>query len=340
MNIKLTIILLSFAVIAGIVFIVNPFTTDTDKGPPKPWFYQVHVDDMTGIEIVYNNEVESFIKTPSNTWAFTGDPQIPTDRVRFGAIDFLLGGPQTKRDLSETNVIIENPAQYGLDAPHTTVTIKLTLDRTLQFNLGDKTTDGNHHYGQVIGFPQLFLISDTWGDVIARLVYEKPLPKWFRPLNPLRIVEVNVFGKSDDPENQTNYVSYIKKQGEWEVTDYRIDTKAKKIDAEKFGNILPTLSRPENVGIVTHRVWDKDYTEWELTDNSMLVEIRFEEISEEGTKFKDSVVFHIGKTTVDGSSRYARPENDDPYQPVLVLPLDWLSAIMGLYNDVPYMGTK
>ena len=337
MNIKYTISLLFIAIIAGIVYVIDPFNTEEAK-VVKPWFYQVHVDDMMGISIDHMGDNTSFVRTKSNTWAFNTDQLLPPDRIRWGAVDFLLGGPQTKRDLSETTVIIDNPAQYGLDQPHTTVTIDLTLNRTLQFKLGDKTTDGNHHYGQVTGFPQLFLIADVWGDIIARMVTEPPLPQWYTLLTPDRIDEINVYGSSPDPENQTNYVSYLfdNKSQSWTLTDFRIDTVPIPVNQSKFLEALDVLRRPENVGIEVHRVPDKDYTEWGISENGMLIEIRFDDISEEGRTYKKSNVFLIGDKLDNLQTRYGIPDNADPYQPVLVLPDQWLSTVFGLLESSEY----
>lgn len=337
MNIKYTFALLFVAIIAAIVYVIDPFNTEEAK-VVKPWFYQVHVDDMRGISIDHMGDNTSFIRTESNTWAFNTDQALPPDRIRWGAVDFLLGGPQTKRDLSETTVIIDNPAQYGLDQPHTTVTIDLTLNRTLQFKLGDKTTDGNHHYGQVTGFPQLFLIADVWGDIIARMVTEPPLPQWYTLLNPDRIDEVNVYEPSPDPENQTNYVSYLydNKSQSWTLTDFRIDTVPIPVNQSKFLEALDTLRRPENVGIEVHRVLDKDYTEWGISDNGMLIEIRYDDISEEGRTYKKSNVFLIGDKLDNLQTRYGIPDNADPYQPVLILPDQWISTVFALLESSEY----
>ena len=337
MNIKYTFALLFVAIVAGIVYLINPFNSEEAK-VVKPWFYQVHVDDMMGISIDHMGDNTSFVRTESNTWAFDTDQLLPPDRIRWGAVDFLLGGPQTKRDLSETTVIIEDPAQYGLDNPHTIVTINLTLNRTLQFKLGDKTTDGNHHYGQVTGFPQLFLIADVWGDVIARMVTEPPLPQWYTLINPQRIDEINIFEPSPDPENQTNYVSYLydDKAENWTLTDFRIDETPRPVNQSKFLESLNVLRRPENVAIQVHRVPDKDYTEWGISENGMLIEIRYDDISEEGRTYKKSNVFLIGDTGKNILTRYGRPDNADPYQPVLILPEQWVTTVFELLESSKY----
>ena len=111
MNIKLTISLIGLAVIAIIVYLVNPFSREEEKKIPEPWFYQVHVDDMTSIHIDHEDETASFVKTKSDSWAFDMPELIPPDHNRRGGIDFILGGPQTRRELSETKIIIEDASE-------------------------------------------------------------------------------------------------------------------------------------------------------------------------------------------------------------------------------------
>ena len=123
MSFKLTIALMVLLIAVGVVYYINPFEEVEYRDPPDPWFYQVSVDDMTAIEVIYQGEASSFIKTPSDTWAFAGEQSIPPDHMRWGGMAFLLGGPQTRRDLTETPTLIEDPAIYGLDNPHTTENI-------------------------------------------------------------------------------------------------------------------------------------------------------------------------------------------------------------------------
>ena len=337
MNIKLTISLVALAVIAVIVYFVNPFAGEEEKKISEPWFYQVHVDDMTSIQIDHFGESASFVKTKSDSWAFDMPELIPPDHDRWGGIDFILGGPQTRRDLSETTIIIEDPAEYGLDNPHTVVTIGLTLDRFVQFNLGNKTTDGNHHYGQVTGFPQLFLIADSWGDVIGRLASEPPYPKWFVKRDPQSIDEVNIFPKSKDASTDTSQLRFSRLDNDnWELINYSVSDEAFPVDKEKWAAIEPLLRGPEGVSVELHKVEDRDFSPWELGDNSASIEIRFKTISEKGTTFINGALMIIGKKDPSGDFYYAMPGNDSLIQPVLKLSADWVEPLMALYGDPPY----
>ena len=69
MSFKVTIALIVVAVISGVVFYFNPFVQDEEKKLPKPWFYQVNVDDMTSIGITFQGDSILFVKTSAGTWA-------------------------------------------------------------------------------------------------------------------------------------------------------------------------------------------------------------------------------------------------------------------------------
>ena len=176
MNWKLTAALVFVAAAIGVVAYINPFAGHEEPRENSPWFYQVSFDDIVGIEVKSGENVERFSKNDKGAWVIDRLGDIPPSHTRWGGIVLLVSGPQTRRDFSTVRPTIDDPAQYGLDDPGLVVRIGLTGDRLLEFRLGDRTTDRKHHYGQVIGFPQLFLIADSWGEVLARLANEPPRP--------------------------------------------------------------------------------------------------------------------------------------------------------------------
>ena len=74
----------------------------------------------------------------------------------------------------------------------------------MKFRLGDKTTNDRNHYGQIEGFPQLFLIADSWGNVLSRLAEDIPYPKWYTYRDPLTIDELNILPENIDEDNQAS----------------------------------------------------------------------------------------------------------------------------------------
>ena len=100
------------------------------KEAKSPWFYQVAEDDIETISVRYlDDKSVSFYKTEQRTWAFADPDGIPPNYNRWGGITLLLSGPGTRRDLTAVQPIIDDPAQYGLDAPDTIVDVGLTAEQ-------------------------------------------------------------------------------------------------------------------------------------------------------------------------------------------------------------------
>lgn len=218
MNLKITLGLVVIAVAIGVVTYANPFAGEEERVPRPPWFYQVSIDDINRIEVSSEGESVRFDETSEGTWAFDDPAGIPPSAQRWGGITLLVSGPATARDLTATNTFINDPAEFGLDNPHTIVKVGLTGDRQIEFRLGDKTTDGGQHYGEVVGFDELFLIAGQWGDVLARLAKEPPLPKWYVERTPEELEVVNIYSVFPG-DKDTASLRFERKDDEWTVRD-------------------------------------------------------------------------------------------------------------------------
>ncbi len=336
MNWKFTVALVIVAAAIGAVVYINPFADEEERREKSPWFYQVSFDDIVNIRVESGDKVESFSKIGEGSWVFDTLDSIPPSHRRWGGIVLLLSGPQTRRDFSTVRPVIDDPAQYGLDDPGLIVNIGLTADRELEFRLGDKTTDGNHNYGQVIGFPQLFLIADLWGDVLARLANEPPVPKWWETRDPETISEVNILlgepGKMDSP-----YLRIQHKDGEWMARHFDEDDDNMPLDEEKWtAEYKPIMGGPGNIVVEQYRVRDRDYADWGIDQDGHSIEIRFSGLTERGTKYTDGVLFLIGNKTEDGKHYFAVPASDQSLAPVVLLDAAWTDKMFDLVGNVPY----
>ena len=336
MNWKFTIALVIVAVAIGAVAYFNPFQGEEERAAKSPWFYQVSFDDIIKIKVRSGDNVESFTKIGEGSWVFDGLEGIPPSHLRWGGIVLLVSGPQTKRDISVVRPVIEDPAEYGLDDPGLIVNLGLTGDRELEFRLGDKTTDGNHTYGQVIGFPQLFLIADLWGEVLARLANEPPVPKWWVTRSADEISEVNIVlgepGNLDSP-----YLRIQNKDGEWFARHFQNDADNRPLDEEVWASEYePLIGGPGNITVEEYRVRDRDYADWGIDQDGHSVEIRFSGLTERGTRYTDGVLFLIGNKTEDGRHYFAVPASDQSLVPVVLLDAAWAEKIFDLVGDVPY----
>ncbi len=335
MNLKITLGLVAIAAVIGGVVYVNPFAGEETKAPRSPWFFQVEIDDIVRIEVSSEGESVKFDKTPEGTWAFEDPADIPPSAFRWGGVTLLVSGPQTKRDLTATQTFINDPAEFGLDNPHTIVKVGLTGDRQIEFRLGDVTTDGGHHYGEVIGFDELFLIASAWGDVLARLAKEPPLPKWYIERTPEELEQVNIYG-GDPSSEETSVLTFQQDDGEWTVR-YRPEDKSRRpVDSERFEEIQPMLPGPPPITVGVPLVDDRDYAPWGINDDSRAIEIRFKGVSDSGTSYIDGILLRIGSEAPGTSAYYAKSESDTVREPVLLIDADWVELMFGLLEDVPY----
>ena len=348
MNLKITLGLVGVAAIVGIVAYVNPFGSEEERAPRSPWFYQIAQDDIEFIGVAVEEESVRFDKTPEGTWAFDDPKGIPPSQFRWGGMTLLLSGPQTGRDLTgdaevadisqsvvQANRLIDDPAEFGLDDPHTVVKVGLTGDRYIEFRLGDTTADGRHHYGEVVGFDELFLIASQWGDVVARLVTEPPFPKWFVDRTIEELEEFNVYrGNPESPD--TPQLSYIQELDGWHVFNYPEDTEDRTVDPEGFAQLSPILTGHPPISMGVPLVEDQDYSPYGIVADSGAIEIRFSSVSDRGTKHVDGVLLRIGDKAPGTSAYYAKSESDFSREPVLLIDAAWVDAVMSLHEDIPY----
>ena len=335
MKLRMTFLLVAVAIAVAVVAILNPFKSEPESQPDSPWFYSVSMEDIREIEVNFQDNQVKFIESEEGIWGFEDPADIPTSHQRWGGITLLLSGPHTRRDLTPTTLTLDNLAQYGLENPITIIDVGLTEGRTIQFRLGDKTTDGLHHYGQVIGFPQLFLIADAWGDVLNRLASEPPLPKWYVKRDLEEIVELNIF-LGDYVSGDTPLLRFEERRGEWFVQDYTRDRDRVAVDAERWQEILPLLSGPPDIAVAEAVIPYDDYTPFGITEDSKAIEIRFSAVSDTGLKYNEGLTFIVGSLTPDQRWYYGKTAAAALGAPVLLLDVDWTDKILALYDDIPY----
>ena len=173
MNVRLSIILLFvLALVGGYFYFIELRKPGETKTPPL-WFYNTDDSNFNSISVAYQGKNVTFAKDKDGGWHFNDPKGEAVDINRWGGITLLLRGPQSRRLLSE-NPNPKDIASYGLEHPSTTITVGMVDGSKFALYLGDKTPDGTSHYAQMEGFPQLFLIDASWGDVLDRLVTEPP----------------------------------------------------------------------------------------------------------------------------------------------------------------------
>ncbi len=331
MSLKITIVLVIGAIAAAVVVYINPFKEDILRQPPSPWFYQVSMDDITQIAVVHGEESRKFFKNEERVWVFEDPANVPADPQRWGGMTSLLSGPRTRRLLSES---AGDLAQYGLDNPSTIIDVRLTGDREIRVELGNPTPNGLYHYGKVTGFNHLYLINDSWGEVLTRLASEPPLPSWYSGRLPEVIVGLSLYQEKEGQEKPPE-LRFRFDDDEWWVSGPEDLDDRKLVDDERWDELLPILNGPPEAALAVYNVGSAG-APYGISKNSRTIEIRHQQTSQRGTKYTAKLSFRVGSSPPEGDLYYGQVAfSDYPAEPVLYLPSDWVDTLFGLFDDIP-----
>ena len=333
MNLKVTIALIAVGVVVGVVVWINPFQSAQQEEQDAPWFYQVTESDIDIIEVRHRRDSVKFIRNEDGKWQFEGLPGVAPRRERWGGMVLILTGPRSRRQLQDQ---VDNPAQYGLANPQSEVRVRLSDGRDIRVLLGDLTTDGKHHYGIVEGYDQLFLITSTWGTVLTRLVTELPLPKWFVQRDPDDILELSII-RSEYHDGDNSWVQYKIRDGEWTVQNHDHDLNWVGLQTDRWQlEGIPLLAGPGPAGQDVQEAHVDDFTPYGIFERSTAIHLRFAGLTSRGTEYDDGVIYIVGSLNDEGTGYYARTEEGELAQPLLVLPADWVDAVLALHQEPLY----
>lgn len=342
MSLRITIALLFIAGVVGVFAYINPFRIQEPKVDKRPWFYQIAQEDIRIIEVSHIGKYVKFVKN-GKTWTFeepTSFAGLPPAWEIFQGTELILSGPRTQRDLTIAAETIDDPTQYGLDDPNTIVDVELTENRNLRFKLGDPTPNGDYYYGEIEGFPQLYLVVKIWGDVVSRLANEPPIPIWYAKREIDTLHSVSIFRSDIQPEKGKPIIEFLQVNSSWTIRDWRTSEEvpySRPVDLEKWQPIIPLLEGSPNIRIENVRVEDEDYSRWGIDEegNSSSIEFRFPVVSEYGTTHLEHMSLLIGNKTSDNSGYYALWESSQFFRPTIILDANWVETFLGLFEDTP-----
>ena len=253
MNIRLTILLAVLAAMIGATWAIIEFTDVVFRGEPdraEPWLYKIDETDITNIEVEHNGEAVQFSRDPAGyQWMIVGDPSVPVFQHRWGGTPLLLSGPRVNRGLKET---LDDPSQYGLDPPETTVRVSDWAGNTFEFHMGIPTPDGRNQYARLVGDDALYTVPSVWAQVVNRLALEPPWGKLFNlDIPALRVIEITAGEDS---------ALYFLEGAQWKVsTDPPpVDPETAAPVAEEWSEWLERLAAPRIDSIVDARLQDKE----------------------------------------------------------------------------------
>ncbi|MBI4234100.1 MAG: DUF4340 domain-containing protein [Chloroflexi bacterium] len=313
MSIRTTVVLLTALVlVAGYLFFYEG--SPAEKAPDAPWFYSASMEDITQVR-VRHGEAEVAFSDSLSGWHFDDPKGVPVDLARWGGITLLLSGPQSRRLLAPQ---VDSPATYGLDKP-SLIDVTLTGQRKIEIALGSKTPDGVSHYAQQTGDPRLFLVDSAWGDVITRLVTNRPYPAWYYKLRPGQVVFLQVTAGGAT-------ASFTQDEEGW-----RAATEARTpVDPTRWAKAEPLLAGPPSFRVLQEKF--DDPASYGLEKPAATIAVEYRPPATLADELRRGFVLNIGNKTPDGAGYYAQAR-EQPY--LLFVDASWFEAMAGLAKDPP-----
>ena len=143
--------------------------------PPEVW--SVKEEDIERIRIRLprkDKKISFFLDRKEDEWHFDDKSKTPVDLKRWGGIVLLVSGPQSKKMLAQK---IEKLEEFGLTDPQMIITLGVrSLKDPLDILFGDRTPNKDQFYVKLKHSNPVYLINDTFCEVLMRLALEPPVP--------------------------------------------------------------------------------------------------------------------------------------------------------------------
>jgi len=148
--------------------------------PPEIWSVEEESIEKIDMRLPGENKSVSFIIGSDEYWDFNEPDRPAVDLKRWGGIVLLLTGPQSRRLVAQK---MGNPDDFGLIKPRLIITLGIRDKDGLEIHVGSPTPNGDAFYVRVKGSEQLYMVDQTWMQVMKRLVTEPPR-EILRPVTP------------------------------------------------------------------------------------------------------------------------------------------------------------
>ena len=147
--------------------VINRLATE----PPYLQLFQLE-EGLLGAAIITDGETTvSYGKRSRTEWGVVEPEERPIDQSKWGDTDDFLSNPRANQIVQEE---IDNPEDYGLEPPQTTVRLRMLEGADKVFFLGDTTPDGGHRYAYVEGDATLYAMPNDLAERITDLVASPP----------------------------------------------------------------------------------------------------------------------------------------------------------------------
>ena len=176
MSYRLTFALIAILLILGGYTYILSIRGDVEDSveSTRIWFYDSDPDEVNLISITYFGDSQTFVKAGPGDWRYN-DVDGSDVGPRFAGTSLLASGAQSARVVTETPSI-QDLQDFGLAAPTFSMLVGFTTGETVQIFLGSISADGRYNYAQKAGDTRVFLMDQIWGEVLAEMVTDPPLP--------------------------------------------------------------------------------------------------------------------------------------------------------------------
>ena len=327
MNIRLTILLIIVLILFGGTFAGVVLTRNPEPKQDQAWLWRVDDNSLTSIIVTFEGETVEYQKKPGGVRWFIvdeeGDRQVYQDK--WSGTPLLLSGPKVNRTLADE---MNNPSQYGLDPPVTSVLLTERTGRTYEAHLGIQTPDGQNQYARLVGSPKLFSVPQIWARVVNRLVFQPPYPRLYD--TDIQDRELLNTGKQnvvyfEVTVDETTVIYGSDRENNWfiiEEAEGAGEEKEIPIPADLWNSEDVLLENPNVIETVTEDLDDPENYGLEPVKSSVWLATTSDQTHE----------FFLGDLTPEGDQRYAVTSG----QPELfTVPAEWAAAIERLATEPP-----
>ena len=328
MNIRLTILLIIVLILFGGTFAGVILTRDPEPKQDQAWLWRVDDNSLTNIIVTFEGETVEYRKKPGGIRWFIVDEEEERQvyQNKWSGTPLLLSGPKVNRTLADE---MENPAQYGLDPPITSVRLTERTGRSYEAHLGLETPDGQNQYARLVGSPKLFIVPQIWARVVNRLVFQPPYPRLYdtdvadRELLDISKQDVVYFEVTVDDEtviysSDSDNNWFIIEVAEGSEGDQEIP-----IPADLWNDQDVLLENPHVIDTVSEDLKDPENYGLEPARSSVWLAMGRNNTHE----------FFLGDATPDGTKRYAITSGQSE---LFTVPAEWAATLEELATDPLY----
>jgi hypothetical protein len=160
-------------ILAGTIFFFH-LTKPKEKQDARPQIWSIEEEKIYRITIRLPQEHKAvtFIKGKDERWSFDDQGKQPVDTKRWGGIVALVSGPKSKRLIAEQ---VKDLNEYELNKPRMIVTLAIKEQKEpLEILFGGLTPQGDQYYVKMKDRTPVYIIHNTYCEVLMRLVLEPP----------------------------------------------------------------------------------------------------------------------------------------------------------------------